>query len=96
MRTASPGELLGRVVDCKSFTEFVSALAEEREEAERMERAEPEKWKWGGPMGWQHADISQYLAAALPYFTKREKDSAVAQPSWRDLAEFLYHGKIYE
>jgi len=38
IRTVSPEEFLEKVSDRASFIEFLTALAEEREEAERMER----------------------------------------------------------
>ena len=57
---------------------------------------DPEKWKWGAPMGWQYSDIFDYLAAGMQYFARREERFVKAQPTWRDLTEFLYYGKIYE
>ena len=89
-------ECLEKVTDYETFRDFVWTLVDEREAAEEMERAEPDKWKYGGPMGWQHADISQYLAAGMQYFSQREGGFAKTPPTWRDLAEFLYYGKIYE
>ena len=89
-------ECLEKVTDYETFRDFVWTLVDEREAAEEMERAEPDKWKYGGPMGWQHADISRYLAAGIQYFSQREAGFAKSPPTWRDLAEFLYYGKIYE
>jgi hypothetical protein len=93
-RTAA--ECLEKVPDYKTFRDFVWTLIEEREAAEELERAEPDRWKCGGPMGWQHADISEYLASRMQYFSRRGDSLAKAQPTWRDLAQFLYYGKIYE
>ena len=96
MRTASPEELLDRVVDRKSFVEFVTALAEERDEAERMERAEPVRYQLGGAHGWQNGSISSFLYAALEYFESKPFHQPEAEPSWKILTDFLYYGKIYE
>lgn len=46
----SPEERLDSVVDRESFLAFVRALIEEREEAERIERDEPERYRWGGAL----------------------------------------------
>ena len=96
MRTASPEELLARVVDCKSFMEFVTALAEEREEAERMERDESTRFQLGGAHNWQNGSISSFLYASLAYFDAKPFHEPETVPSWRMLAEILYYGKIYE
>jgi hypothetical protein len=58
-------ECLEKVTDYETFRDFVWTLIDEREAAEEMERADPEKWRYGGAIGWQHADISQYLAAGI-------------------------------
>ena len=94
MRTASPEELLDRVVDRKSFIEFAKALAEEREEAERME--EPARYQFGGAHNWQNGSISSFLHASLAYFDSKPFHEPESAPSWTMLAEILYCGKIYE
>ena len=71
LRTASPEQLRARVVDQQSFIEFVTALAEEREEAEQMEREEPLRYQLGGANGWQNGNISSFLYASLEYFEQR-------------------------
>lgn len=96
MRTASPEELLDSVVDRDSFITFVRALAEEREEAERMEHDEPVRYQLGGAHNWQNGSISSFLYAALDYFEPKPFHQPEAAPSWRMFAEFLFVGKIYE
>ena len=95
IRTASPEEFLEKVSDRASFIEFLTALAEEREEAERMERDEP-RYQRGGAHNWQNGSISSFLWASLAYFDAKPFHEPESAPSWRMLAEILYHGKIYE
>ena len=92
----NPAELLDQVTDRESFIRFVEALATEREQAEQMEREKPDAYRWGGALDWQHSDISGYLLAALSYFEEGPRRFKGDNPSWHDLAKFLYLGKIYE
>lgn len=87
MRTASPEELLDRVIDRKSFIEFVTALAEEREEAEQMERDEPVRYRLGGAHNWHNGSISSFHYASLAYFDSKRFSEPEAAPSWKVLAE---------
>ncbi len=82
------------VKDRESFAAFVRTLIEEREEAEELERENPERYKYlGGALGWQQRAISSYLNAALACV---EDSESFKEPSWRAFAEFLHGGKIYE
>jgi hypothetical protein len=96
MRTSSPEELLARVVDRPSFVAFVTALAEEREEAEQMEQDDPSRYQLGGAHNWQNGSISSFLYASLEYFESARFHEPENAPSWKMLAEILYFGKIYE
>jgi hypothetical protein len=93
-------ELLEEVHDRDSFLKFLQTLIADREIAEQMERDDPEKFRWVGPNGWENGAISTYLESASCYFLNSpmcpHRDSATAPLTWRDLAEFLYFGKIYE
>lgn len=89
-------ELLDKVDDRDSFIAFVSALAIERREAQRLEREEPIRYQLGGALNWQNGDIASFLEAALGYFDDGPFHQPEADPSWRMLAEFLYCGKIME
>lgn len=84
------------MTDRKSFVDFVTALAEERREAERMEGEEPTRYQLGGAHNWQNGSISSFLYAALDCFEAHQSSKDVNQPDWRTFAEFLYFGKIYE
>ena len=96
MRTASPEILLDRVVDRKSFVEFVTALAEEREEAEQTEKDESVRYQTGGAHNWQNGSISSFLYASIAYFDSKPLHEPESSPSWKMLADILYYGKIYE
>jgi hypothetical protein len=85
-------ELLGQVKDRESFLAFAKALVEERELAEKMEREEPEKYRFCAPLGWENRSISSFIGAALACV---EDGSYFEEANWRGFAEFLYCGKIY-
>jgi rhamnogalacturonyl hydrolase YesR len=85
-------EALDKVKDKASFFEFLHVLIEDREVAEALEQESPEKWQWGGANGWQNSAISSFLECASCYFNEESSEEL----SWRDFAEFLYFGKIYE
>jgi hypothetical protein len=89
-------ELLDEVRDRGSFIAFVRALAKERQEAEEIERASPDRLTLDGAHGWKNPDIASFLYAALDYFTEKPFFKPENEPSWRMFAEFLYRGKILE
>ncbi len=90
-------DYLENVTDKASFITFVKALAEERRQAEKMERENPVYYQLGGALDWQNGDISAFLWAGLECFEDRpSKEVVPEEPSWRGFAEFLYFGKIYE
>lgn len=91
-----PEELLDQVNDKNSFIAFVEALADEREEAQALEKAEPKRYCLDGAHNWKNADIASFLAAGLAYFDEKPFHKPEEHPSWRMFAEFLYCGKIYE
>lgn len=84
------------VADKESFLEFLEALVKDREEAEKIESNDPQKWSWGGANGWQNSDISMFLESASCYFHEGPHCHSGDNLSWKDLAQFLYFGKIYE
>ena len=97
MREASPEELLDAVNSRETFLAFVSALVEDRREADAIEASNPEGYRWAGANGWQNGTIAMFLEGALAYaqssnWADRQSDT----PSWSDLARFLFLGKIYE
>ncbi|HEU0175821.1 MAG TPA: hypothetical protein VFV58_16275 [Blastocatellia bacterium] len=92
VRTVGVLELLKQVKDRESFLAFVKALMEESELAEKMEREEPEKYRFCAPLGWENRSISSFIGAALACV---EDGSYFEEANWRGFAEFLYCGKIY-
>lgn len=80
------------VDDRDSFIAFVKALADEREEADEIEKLNPHAFCVDGAKGWKNADIASFLYAALDYFDRHPN----TPPSWRMMADFLYFGKIIE
>lgn len=98
-KARTPEDLLDAVRDRDSFRFFVESLIADREKAERMERDSPAYWKWGGANNWQNNSIAAFLSAGTAYFDHHDcphRESNSVAPTWRDFAEFLYFGKIYE
>jgi hypothetical protein len=91
-----PEALLDQVNDRDSFIAFVRALALEREEAEQIERDDPERYPLDGVHNWKNGDIASFLFAALDYFRDKPLHTPESDPSWKMFAEFLYFGKIIE
>lgn len=84
------------VIDRESFVRFAEALLADREQAEGLERKSPEKYRFGGANGWQNTSISAFLDCALAGAQAQNAWGSSSEPSWQDLAVFLYLGKIYE
>lgn len=90
-------ELLEKVVDRKTFVDFVVALIKDRQEFENLYKLNPEKYKWSAPLGWENGSIDTYLDGALACFEDGKwKEECPDEITWRKMAEFLYGGKIYE
>ncbi|MGA3081688.1 MAG: hypothetical protein ABSD44_09945 [Terracidiphilus sp.] len=90
---------LKAVVDSKSFLEFVRALIADREDEIQKEKICPSSPYGPGANGWENGSIEAFLDAAVSWaeatnFGERRKD--LADNPWRQFAEFLYLGKIYE
>jgi hypothetical protein len=86
--------LVGEVTSHDSFVTFVGALIEDRRRAEALERENPEYWAIGTPEGWQNSRISDFIGHAMLNFDNG--GNAVPEPSWVDLADSLFQGKIRE
>jgi hypothetical protein len=71
-------------------------LAANRARAEALERENPEQFRYSGAAGWENGSISSYLEAALAGSVAQSAWCSTGQPSWRDLALFLYLGNVYE
>jgi hypothetical protein len=84
------------VNDRDSFIRFVESLAANRQAAYEVEKADPQRYQWGGTDGWQNTEIHAFLEGALAGSLAQRDWGTSAAPTWRDLAVFLYLGKIYE
>jgi hypothetical protein len=84
------------VTDRDSFVRFVEYLVADRVAASEVEKTDPQRYQWGGAAGWQNTEIPAFLEGALAGSLAQRDWGADAAPSWRDLAIFLYLGKIYE
>ncbi len=84
------------VTDRASFERFVDDLAADRRGAEDLERADPHRFRLGGARDWQNCSISMFLDGALAGTQDRADWASEGSLTWRDLAVFLYLGKIYE
>jgi hypothetical protein len=91
-----PEDLLDAVHDRESFVAFAMALAEERDRAEQIERESPDVYVVDGALGWMNGSIGQFIEAGLSHFDPRPGEDPIETPTWRDLAMFLYCGKIIE
>ena len=91
-----PEELPYKVEDRDTFIAFVEALAAEREDAEKIERRNPETYIVDGAHDWKNADIASFLYASLDYFEDKPFHKPERDPGWKMFAEFLYFGKIIE
>jgi hypothetical protein len=97
MDAKSPEELLDAVNSRETFLAFVGALIEDRREADAVEASDPQRFRWSGANGWQNGTIAMFLEGALAYvqspnWPERQSEA----PTWKDLAKFLFMGKIYE
>lgn len=97
-------ETFDRVCDQQSFLTFVRALIADREGEVAKERAKPSSTYGPGANGWENGTIEAFLDAAASWAESSEfgrMQFGEAQPNfddnpWRQFANFLYCGKIYE
>ncbi len=88
--------LLERVKDKETFILFIEALADERELAQEIERANPKSYCIDGALGWKNGDISSFLSAGLYCFEDEAFNHPEQEPSWQMFADFFYCGKIMD
>lgn len=84
------------VSDRDTFVQFVEYFAANRQAAYEVEKADPQRYQWGGTDGWQNTEVHAFLEGALAGSLAQREWGAGPVPTWRDLALFLYLGKIYE
>ena len=88
-------EHLDAVEDKETFLNFVWALAKNREDSVEKEKANPSNPYGPAANGWENISIENFLEAAVACAVGR-KDRMPEEASWKEFAEFLYGGKIYE
>jgi len=91
--------VLNAVCDSKTFLEFVRELIADREDEVRKEKITPSSTYGPGANGWENGTIEAFLEAAVAWAEGSEfgaKQGLSPENNWRQFAEFLYLGKIYE
>ena len=86
-------DLVDRVVDRKTFFEFLSALIADREDEVEKEKRNPSSPFSPGVNGWENGSIETFLDAALAW---AHDNGLSEEPSWRTFAQILHAGKFYE
>ncbi len=85
------------VNDFASFIKFVNWLASDRADEVAKERVAPSHPMGPGINGWENSTIEAFLeAAAACAADSRDKTGHEPEPTWREFAQFLLGGKIYE
>ncbi|MEZ5366220.1 MAG: hypothetical protein R2748_28755 [Bryobacterales bacterium] len=91
-------EALDRVKDFPSFLTFAKLLQADREYAVTMEKEEPSS-PYASQHGWENITIEDFLDGAIRWAEATrcgESQGTSAANPWKQFAEFLYCGKIYE
>ena len=91
-----PEDLLDKVCDRESFIAFAMALAAERQQAAQIEAENPDIYVLDGALGWKNGCIAQFIENGLAHFDPDDDGRVIETPSWKDIAMFLYCGKIIE
>jgi hypothetical protein len=90
---------LKAVCDSTTFLEFVKELIADREDEARKEEITPSPPYGSGANGWENGTIEAFLEAAVAWAEASEfgvQQGLSPENHWRQFAEFLYLGKIYE
>ncbi|MEM9480022.1 MAG: hypothetical protein AAGA58_10255 [Verrucomicrobiota bacterium] len=92
-------EYLNSVVDEPTLIEFLNALAKDKADETRKEKANPSSPYGPGANGWDSQTIEDYLFSAAAWAEASKGDlPAYKRPEnpWKRFADILYTGKIYE
>lgn len=88
-----PFELIEKVHSLETFLEFIKALMLDKRDEDEKEKKEVSSPYSSGHNGWENTDIASFLDA-MHAGTKDNDFSKEA--SWKNFAEIIYMGKIYE
>lgn len=91
-------EYLDRVADEETFLEFARALAHDKADEDKKEKANPSHPYGPGHNEWENGSIVQFLDAAISWAeaSKFGRTQDAPENPWKKFAIFLYCGKIYE
>ncbi|RYD19068.1 MAG: hypothetical protein EOP88_20350 [Verrucomicrobiaceae bacterium] len=92
-------QLAENAIDEASFIEFLSALAQDREDENAKEAIAPSSPYGAGANGWENGTIEAFLGAAAAWAQGSIDGLPLYQkPSnpWRRCADILLMGKLYE
>jgi hypothetical protein len=91
--------ILDSVNDEQSFLQFLRALADDWEDEQQKELANPSSPYGPGANGWENGTIGAYFDAAIRWGDASAhglKFYEKASNPWKRSAEILYMGKLYE
>lgn len=92
-------ELLERVTDEQSFTEFVAALGADFSRERALEEATASSPYEAGASGWENGSVDTFLDAAAVWAVATSRNAqadAAVSNVWRRCAAILLAGKFYE
>jgi hypothetical protein len=87
------------VCDSSTFLAFVRELIADREDEVRKEENRPSSPHGPGANGWENCTIEGFLESAVAWVEDSDfgiKQGLSPENPWRQFANFLYMGKIYE
>lgn len=87
--------IASRVQDERSFLEFLEALAADRQDEVKKEKAKPTSPYGPGAKGWENGTIEAFLDAASAW-AKATAGRNPAGNAWQRCAQILSAGKFYE
>lgn len=94
-------DLLEAVRDKASFITFLKALSRESDLADEELKANPGKYSYTSVFGWENGSIGAFLDASAAWLEDQAPDSDFRiqdgpSVTWKEMAEIIYAGKIYE
>ncbi|MDX2110085.1 MAG: hypothetical protein SFY80_07575 [Verrucomicrobiota bacterium] len=90
---------LHAVSDEVTLIEFISALADDREDEIAKEKQNPSSPYGTGANGWENTTIEAFLDAASAWATASMEAAPwyeKPQNPWKRVADILFAGKVYE
>ena len=88
-----------QVFDEDTLIEFISALANDREEEVAKDELSPSSPYGSGANGWENGTIEAFLGASSAWAAGSKNGMPLYNPAsnpWTRIAQILYMGKVYE